>query len=128
MKKLKPMEEITIKIFRSSGSNGYYYSIYDASDDLDNVDEIDGGFCTSDLTNALEMATDEALSIVVANRDDCNKQDLAKYNSLSKADKDKVNQMIVTMKESEASDNEGWDGTDAQYLSWALEFLFPDQD
>lgn len=122
------MDQMTIQIFKSSNGGGYYYSIYDTVDKLDDANEIDGGLCTSDLTNALEMATDQALVLTAINRDDCYKQDLAEYNSLSQDDKDKVNQMIVTMKESDANDDEGWDGTDAQYLAWALEELWANKD
>ncbi|NCD10490.1 MAG: hypothetical protein EOL98_13960 [Negativicutes bacterium] len=132
MSKIKEMESITIQVYRSVNYPGYYYSIYDTSKyDLENEEEIDGGLCTSDLTNALEMATDQALAIVKSNRDACHKQDLETYNALSLKDKEEVDQRISNMKEHDADDDEEWDGTDAQYLTWALEELFankPDEE
>ena len=83
MKNNKPVElieEMTIKIFQSSNGGGYYYSIYDTVDNIDDAEEIDGGLCTSDITNALEMATDQALVLAAVNRDLCHEQDLKEFN------------------------------------------------
>jgi hypothetical protein len=117
------LEQITIQVYRSDNYSGYYYSIFDTTADLDDAEEIDGGLCTSDLTNALEMATDQALLITKRDRDIFHKRDLETYNNLSDEDKEEVDQRISDMKDSD-KESEDWDGTDAQYLEWALEELF----
>lgn len=131
MKNNKPVElieEMTIKIFQSSNGGGYCYSIYDTVDNIDNALEIDGGLCTSDLTNALEMATDQAIVLASVNRDLCYEQDLKEFNSLSEQDKMEVQQRMDDMRDADANDDESWDGTDAQYLHWALEEFWANKE
>lgn len=131
MKNNKPVElieEMTIKIFQSSNGGGYYYSIYDTVDNIDDALEIDGGLCTSDITNALEMATDQALDLVKRNINECHSANVAEYESLSDDDKEEVDQRISDMKQSDADNDDGWNGTEAQYLAWALEELWANKN
>lgn len=118
------INELVIKIYQSDQC-GYKYGVYDK--DSDDAEEIDGGHCTSDLASALEMATDQALAVVMMLRDEDATKDLAIYNALSKEEKEEVDQRIEESKNSDADAKENnedcWEGTDAQYLSWALEEL-----
>lgn len=53
-------DEIIIKVTKASDEDGYFYDIY-ASDDKYQADESeDGGFCTTTIENALEMANEQA--------------------------------------------------------------------
>lgn len=123
-KELELLENITIQIYKSDNECGYYYSIYDtAKYDLEDCDEMDGGLCTSDLANAVEMATSQALDLVKRNINECHSANVAEYESLSDDDKKEVDQRISDMKQSDADNEDGWDGTEAQYLAWALEEL-----
>jgi len=121
MKNVKQLEAITIQVRLSDNGGGYYYSIYDTVDNLKNAQDVDGGLCTSDLTNALEMATDQAIAFAASNRDLCHEQDLKEFNGLSEQDKKEVEQRMRDMRDADANDDESWDGTDAQYLAWALD-------
>jgi len=120
-KHVELIEEMTITIFKSSNGGGYYYAVYDTVDNIDDAVEVEGGLCTSDLTNALEMATDQALAFAAVNRDLCHEQDLKEFNGLSEQDKKEVEQRMRDMRDADANDDESWDGTDAQYLAWALD-------
>jgi len=58
------IEELTIRIMPAS-EGGYTYDIWlmDAVDE-NAIDSADGGLCTSTPSNALEMAYDQALSLL----------------------------------------------------------------
>lgn len=128
-KELELLENITIQIYKSDNECGYYYSIYDtAKYDLEDCDEIDGGLCTSDMANAVEMAMSQALDLVKRNINECHSANVAEYESLSDDDKEEVDQRISDMKQSDADNDDGWDGTEAQYLAWALEELWANKD
>ena len=115
------MKELTIKIYESNQC-GFKYDIF--NDDSPD-DSIDGGHCTSDLVNALEMATDQAMAIALKERDDEHAKNLAIYNALSAEDKEEVDQRINDQKQGDADNQESggdyWEGTEQQYLAWALE-------
>lgn len=58
------MDTITIDIFLNSEGE-YQYDIYENPEALENgEDALDGGICTSDINNALEMAFDQAKEIL----------------------------------------------------------------
>lgn len=58
------MKEITIHLYEAS-EGGFMYEIYDcAPEDTEDVDSIDGGFCTTTIENALDMARDQALLLI----------------------------------------------------------------
>lgn len=58
------MDTITIDIFLNSEGE-YQYDIYESPEALENGDDpIDGGICTSDMENALEMAFDQAKEVL----------------------------------------------------------------
>jgi len=56
--------EITIKVYLSSEGDGFFYDIYDTNDIDENTESVDGGFCTSTLENALEMAKDQTVEFI----------------------------------------------------------------
>lgn len=60
------MQELTIKIFKATDEDGYYYDIYNTTDDelLATTDSIDGGLCTTTMQNALTMATEQAQILI----------------------------------------------------------------
>lgn len=62
-------ENLTIRIFKASDDEGYFFDIYLlAPEDIteDSVSE-DGGLCTSeDIRNAVDMASEQAKALVVA--------------------------------------------------------------
>lgn len=59
------MNETTIHIRESSGGDGYIYDIYDvAPDDVEFNDPVDGGLCTSNIKNAIEMAFNQTIQVV----------------------------------------------------------------
>ena len=53
------MQSITITITLSDNEPGYFYDILD-----DNDNSLDGGLCTGSFVDALEMATDQAKTII----------------------------------------------------------------
>lgn len=57
----KITHELTIRIFRSSEGDGYYYDIYDEDVTNDDAVPLDGGFCTTTMQNALEMALSQTV-------------------------------------------------------------------
>jgi len=57
------MQSIKIIINQSSNNDGYFYDIYDGNDDT-NDNSLDGGFCTTTIQNALDMATDQAKTLL----------------------------------------------------------------
>ncbi len=61
------MENLTIKIYQSSEADGFYYDIFDGEEleNDDQCDSLDGGFCTSTMENALEMATEQAKELIL---------------------------------------------------------------
>lgn len=116
------MKELVIKIYESDQC-GYKYDIFDQ--DSEDAESIDGGHCTSDLVNALNMAISQATEIVLKERDDERDKNITKYNALSPKDKEEVDQIIADQKQGDAEQKENggdyWEGTEQQYLSWALE-------
>ena len=116
------LKELVIKIYESDQC-GFKYDIYDS--EKEDAESVDGGHCTSDLLSALEMATDQALGFVAYKQDEENKANKEKFDALSQAGKDEVNQRISDQKENDAREFEeggdAWQGTEAQYLEWALE-------
>lgn len=54
------MDELTIKIWESENEPGHFYEVYDTLDVTDETESIEGGFCTTTMGNALEMACDGA--------------------------------------------------------------------
>jgi hypoxanthine phosphoribosyltransferase len=57
------MHALKIEIFEGSDEPGYFYDIYlDDSEDSE-----DGGFCTTTIENALEMAMEQAQNIIKLN-------------------------------------------------------------
>lgn len=60
------MHELKIEIvvdYDSEDNEGYQYMIFDGSDEY----PVDGGFCTSTLENALEMAYEDAKKVLARN-------------------------------------------------------------
>lgn len=57
-------EELIIKISLSSEGDGYNYDIYLGDDKYMDGDSEDGGFCTTTLENALEMATEQVKQLI----------------------------------------------------------------
>lgn len=116
------LKELVIKIYESEQC-GFKYDIFDADDEK--AESIDGGHCTSDLLSALKMAGEQALGYVALKQDEVNKANLERYNNLSQAGKDEVNSRIADQKSDDAQaledDGDCWQGTEAQYLDWALE-------
>ena len=116
------MKELVIKIYESEQC-GYKYDIYDQ--DSEDAESLDGGHCTSDLANALEMATDQAIALVEHEKKENHKKNLEKFNALTDEEKDEVRQRIDDQKQGDADDKESggdyWEGTEEQYLEWALE-------
>lgn len=60
------IKNLIITITESSEQDGFYYDIYDCEtmDVNDGRDSLDGGFCTTTIQNALEMATKQAKEII----------------------------------------------------------------
>lgn len=65
------MKNITIKIYEGSDEQGFFYDIFD--EDGIGTDEIpeDGGFCTTTMENALEMAVEMAKSLIAKEKGKC---------------------------------------------------------
>ena len=61
------MKEITIKIYQSSEEDGYFYDIYDTNDVDEDTESIDGGFCTTTMENAIDMAQSQAKDLLKLN-------------------------------------------------------------
>jgi hypothetical protein len=121
--KIKLIEELTIKIWRSEIDCGYYYDIFDTTADS-LADSIDGGICSSDMPSALEMANEQASRLLKSNWEAHHRANLAIYNELNQEDKEEVDQRMKDQQEADSQDDDEWDGTPAQYLNWALEELF----
>lgn len=61
------MDELIIRISESSDEPGFFYDIYDTTDvEDDDATSIDGGFCTTTIENALDMAY-EMSKIIIKN-------------------------------------------------------------
>lgn len=60
------MENLTITIAWSEEEKGYMYDIYNGTpEDIERgIDSEDGGCCTGSLSDALEMANEQAKTIV----------------------------------------------------------------
>jgi len=60
------INELTIKIYEGTQEPGYFYDIYNGiSEDPEEFNEIlDGGFCTTTIENALEMAYEQTLELI----------------------------------------------------------------
>lgn len=64
------INELVIRISGSSNEPGYFYDIYDTTDITDiDAQSIDGGFCTTTIGNALDMAYEQAKNIIRAGLD-----------------------------------------------------------
>lgn len=63
---MEEMNELAITIFYSETNDGYMYDIYDQDlpEDSERPESIDGGCCTGQLCDALDMAYDQALRII----------------------------------------------------------------
>lgn len=60
------MNTLTITIREASDEPGFFYDIYDVEpDQIDEADSLDGGFCTTTIENALEMANKQARDIIL---------------------------------------------------------------
>lgn len=58
----KERTAITITVFKSESEEGYMYDIYDVEpSEIDGIDSVDGGICTSNIINALGMAYSQAI-------------------------------------------------------------------
>jgi len=65
------MENLTIRISKASGDEGYFYDIYflEPADIDDDTESEDGGHCTSDnIKDALQMATSQAHDLLLKDR------------------------------------------------------------
>lgn len=62
----KYMNELTIRIYQAEDEDGFYYDIYDTAEPIggDIPASIDGGFCTTTIENALEMAVKQSLDLI----------------------------------------------------------------
>lgn len=65
---------ITITIREGSDEIGFFYDIYDGSDDeqlqkdMENGESLDGGFCTSaNITDAIDMASEQVKELILNN-------------------------------------------------------------
>lgn len=60
------MENITITISKATDEEGYFYDIYDiAAMDIDeSTESLDGGFCTTTIENAIDMAVEQAKQLL----------------------------------------------------------------
>jgi hypothetical protein len=59
------INELIIRIFEGTDEPGYFYDIYDTVDMTDDdAQSIDGGFCTTTIENALDMAVSQAKNII----------------------------------------------------------------
>ena len=65
------MLELTITIFEATDEVGFFYDIYEKvpNDEGDMGGSIDGGFCTTTMENALEMAYTQAIKIIKERRE-----------------------------------------------------------
>lgn len=62
---------MTISIYESSDGDGFFYDIFDrAPEDVEDLDPLDGGFCTTTMENALGMAMAQALEIIQSKKED----------------------------------------------------------
>jgi hypothetical protein len=61
------MNELIIKIYEGTDERGFFYDIYDTDTDDENK-AIEGGFCTTTIENALQMATAQALDLIRAKK------------------------------------------------------------
>jgi len=61
------MDEITIKVWKSE--EGFMYGIYDG--DGDEAEEIDGGLCTTSMSNAIGMACEQAEALALSSEAKC---------------------------------------------------------
>lgn len=59
------MNELTIQIYKSVDEPGYFFDIFSGIDQTDNLRELDGGFCTTSLKNAIDMACDQAKLLII---------------------------------------------------------------
>jgi len=118
------IKELVIKIYESDQC-GYKYDIFDQ--DNEEAESLDGGHCTSDIVNACRMASEQALDMLRLERDKEHAKNMAIYKRLSNEDKEEVNQRILDQKRGDLEQKENggdyWEGTERQYLSWALEEL-----
>lgn len=68
------MEEIIIKIHKTTAlsavddnnEEGYMYDIYENESALKADKALDGGFCTTTMVNVLDMAQEQAQSLIMA--------------------------------------------------------------
>ena len=59
-------ENLTIKIYKASSEDGYFYDIYNTDGTDEDDESLDGGLCTSkDVRDAIEMASQHACRLVV---------------------------------------------------------------
>lgn len=59
------MNGITIEIYKSEEEKGYSFDIYQPSPNGDDKGDImDGGQCTTSLKNAIDMACEQAKSLI----------------------------------------------------------------
>jgi len=58
------MKELTIKIYEATQEEGFFYDIYNTVDVDDDTDSIDGGFCTTTMEHAMEMAIAQAKDLL----------------------------------------------------------------
>jgi hypothetical protein len=58
------MDEIIIKVSLDSDNEGWSYYIYDGDDAYMACREADGGFCTTTVQNALDMAVEQAKELI----------------------------------------------------------------
>lgn len=63
------INELVIRIFESDNEPGYFYDIYDTADITDDdAESVDGGFCTSTIENALDMAIEQAKKLIESSK------------------------------------------------------------
>ena len=62
---MKTLHGLAIKIWETEqDEGGYIYDIFDTDDVDDDVEAVDGGFCTGTLEDALEMAFDQTRTVL----------------------------------------------------------------
>lgn len=62
---MSKLNELVIRIAESSDEPGFFYEIYDTADITDDdAESVDGGFCTSSIENALDMAYEQAKKLI----------------------------------------------------------------
>ena len=65
MKNTNRINELIIRISEGSDEPGFFYDIYDTVDVTDDdATPMDGGFCTTTIENALDMAYETAKTIL----------------------------------------------------------------